>query len=364
MRPEFDLWVGKIPWRRERLPTPVFWPGEFHGLYSPWDSKGETQLSDLHFHFQCQQKTQIFWLWRPFSYLLCHAALNKWMHTMMNHLLFLGNKVFPILTSTCFSSLTPCHFPYRSNTPSVQVFHDWNLSPSSPHPNKCHVLLLLPPQEFLIYLFFPTATTQGTSKPDLDSLTRSHPCWAPAPSAHSSHCDLERERNLTPPPSCLKTEWTLLKFRMKKKPVLILQGWAWERQGPVRLVLPAQYPACGPPLSPYARHTAVSSPPSAAFPPTRSILSPLCLFSHLADTFPLFVAQRSPPWPLITHLLAPCTNLYQPSATAESCIWWLPVLDKRPPLSPDPTVPAPTVQYAAALRLTRQYAPVEWPFSW
>ena len=26
-------WVGKIPWRRERLPTPVFWPGEFHGLY-------------------------------------------------------------------------------------------------------------------------------------------------------------------------------------------------------------------------------------------------------------------------------------------------------------------------------------------
>ena len=22
----------KIPWRRERLPTPVFWPGEFHGL--------------------------------------------------------------------------------------------------------------------------------------------------------------------------------------------------------------------------------------------------------------------------------------------------------------------------------------------
>ena len=26
--------VGKIPWRRERLPTLVFWPGEFHGLQS------------------------------------------------------------------------------------------------------------------------------------------------------------------------------------------------------------------------------------------------------------------------------------------------------------------------------------------
>ena len=31
-------WVGKI-WRREQLPTPVFWPGEFHGLYSPWGCK-------------------------------------------------------------------------------------------------------------------------------------------------------------------------------------------------------------------------------------------------------------------------------------------------------------------------------------
>ena len=34
-----QTWVGKIPWRRQRLPTPVFWPGEFHGLYSPWNHK-------------------------------------------------------------------------------------------------------------------------------------------------------------------------------------------------------------------------------------------------------------------------------------------------------------------------------------
>ena len=32
--PGFAPWIGKISWRRERLPTPVFWPGEFHGLYS------------------------------------------------------------------------------------------------------------------------------------------------------------------------------------------------------------------------------------------------------------------------------------------------------------------------------------------
>ena len=34
-RLEFDLWVRKIPWRREWLPTPVFLPGEFHGHRSP-----------------------------------------------------------------------------------------------------------------------------------------------------------------------------------------------------------------------------------------------------------------------------------------------------------------------------------------
>ena len=37
--PGFDPWFGKIPWRWERQPTPVFWPGEFHGLCSPWDVK-------------------------------------------------------------------------------------------------------------------------------------------------------------------------------------------------------------------------------------------------------------------------------------------------------------------------------------
>ena len=31
---QVDPWVGKSPWRRERLPTPVFWPGESHGQKS------------------------------------------------------------------------------------------------------------------------------------------------------------------------------------------------------------------------------------------------------------------------------------------------------------------------------------------
>ena len=40
----FDLWVRKIPWKREWQPTPVFLPGESHGQrslqgYSPWGHK-------------------------------------------------------------------------------------------------------------------------------------------------------------------------------------------------------------------------------------------------------------------------------------------------------------------------------------
>ena len=40
----FNSWVGKIPWRREQLTTPVFWPGESRGQkslagYSPWGHK-------------------------------------------------------------------------------------------------------------------------------------------------------------------------------------------------------------------------------------------------------------------------------------------------------------------------------------
>ena len=38
-KPWFDSWIEKISWRRAQLPAPVFWPGEFHRLYSPWGHK-------------------------------------------------------------------------------------------------------------------------------------------------------------------------------------------------------------------------------------------------------------------------------------------------------------------------------------
>ena len=45
-----ETWVWSLGWenplRRERLPTPVFWPGEFHGL-SPWGHKESDKTEQL-----------------------------------------------------------------------------------------------------------------------------------------------------------------------------------------------------------------------------------------------------------------------------------------------------------------------------
>ena len=43
-----DPWIGKIPWRREQLPTPIFWPGEFH---SPWGRKESDMIRPLSLSF-------------------------------------------------------------------------------------------------------------------------------------------------------------------------------------------------------------------------------------------------------------------------------------------------------------------------
>ena len=45
----------EYPRRRERLPTPVFWPGEFHGLYSPWGRKESDMTEHLSLH--CKPKS-------------------------------------------------------------------------------------------------------------------------------------------------------------------------------------------------------------------------------------------------------------------------------------------------------------------
>ena len=43
----FDPWVGKILWRRERLPTSVFCSGAFYGRYSLWVHKESDTTEQL-----------------------------------------------------------------------------------------------------------------------------------------------------------------------------------------------------------------------------------------------------------------------------------------------------------------------------
>ena len=43
--------LGKTPWKMEWLPTPVFWPGEFHGLYSPGGRKEPDVTGQLSLSF-------------------------------------------------------------------------------------------------------------------------------------------------------------------------------------------------------------------------------------------------------------------------------------------------------------------------
>ena len=50
--PRFNLWVGKIPWRREWLPTLLFLPEKSHGQsslvgYSPWGHKESDMTEQL-----------------------------------------------------------------------------------------------------------------------------------------------------------------------------------------------------------------------------------------------------------------------------------------------------------------------------
>ena len=50
-----ETWVwslfGKIPWRKKKLPTPVFWPGEFHGLQSMGSQRVRHDLATFTFTY-------------------------------------------------------------------------------------------------------------------------------------------------------------------------------------------------------------------------------------------------------------------------------------------------------------------------
>ena len=51
----FNPWVGKIPWRQKRQPTPALLPGKSHGQrglvgYSPWGPRESDMTEQLSTH--------------------------------------------------------------------------------------------------------------------------------------------------------------------------------------------------------------------------------------------------------------------------------------------------------------------------
>ena len=58
-----ETWVQSLGWEdpleKERLSTPVFWPGEFHGLYSPWGHKELAMTKQLSLNFQTSHRNGI-----------------------------------------------------------------------------------------------------------------------------------------------------------------------------------------------------------------------------------------------------------------------------------------------------------------
>ena len=65
-------WVGKIPWRRKRLPTPVFLPGEFQGLYSPWGCKESDTTEKISLSL-CDSEPDFS---TPY-FLICHIRITR-----------------------------------------------------------------------------------------------------------------------------------------------------------------------------------------------------------------------------------------------------------------------------------------------
>ena len=68
-RPAFDPSIRKIPWRRERQPTPVLLPGKSHEWRSlvgnsSWRRKESDMTERLHFHFLSKVKNIYLCPWK------------------------------------------------------------------------------------------------------------------------------------------------------------------------------------------------------------------------------------------------------------------------------------------------------------
>ena len=89
-----ENWVQSLRWENDLekgkdTPPPVFWPGEFHGLYNPWDHK-ETWLRTINEKYRCK-----YYTWSYYS-----GLKFKWKRTfkltLEEHFMYLLTDFFVI----------------------------------------------------------------------------------------------------------------------------------------------------------------------------------------------------------------------------------------------------------------------------
>ena len=135
----WETWVWSLDCkdsrRRGRLPTPVFWPGEFHGLSSPWGHRDRYNWTTFTF---TSENRGMRWWWV--------SALDEW-------------KVLGLWQVYVLSSVQSLSHIWLFATPwtaacqaSLSITNSWSLfklmsiefvMPSN-HLILCHPLLLLP----------------------------------------------------------------------------------------------------------------------------------------------------------------------------------------------------------------------------
>ena len=116
IRPGFDIWVTKIPSRRERLPTPLVLPGEFHRQnslagYSPRDCK-ESDTTEQQTHTE-QNSVILLFVFHSFFQFESH----EWQQSDVP-------RSFILLTNACEA-------PLGCPENSVSLLTVWNRPP--PH---------------------------------------------------------------------------------------------------------------------------------------------------------------------------------------------------------------------------------------
>ena len=125
-----DSWVGKIPWRKERLPTPVFWPKESHGMGSQKVGHNWATFTFI-YHLSCEDKWVIQYLSQSIP---CSAA--KLCLILRPHELQPARLPCPSLSPRvrsnscplswwCYPIISSSVAPFYSHTqvfPSIRVF--------------------------------------------------------------------------------------------------------------------------------------------------------------------------------------------------------------------------------------------------